>query len=66
MSDTPRTDERIFTVPEYDDLRVIDGMHHVVSAAFARQLERELSEERAAKERMQKALECVIALRFLP
>ena len=70
-SGTPRTDEATWLLGPADDLRVIEGLHEVVSSKVARQLEREvnaataqlrlahaeLSQSRAETEKLRKALQ---------
>jgi len=55
MSDTPRTDAAEYEVPLQDDLYSDEGLRQVVPSHVARQLERELAEARAERDKWNKA-----------
>lgn len=54
---TPLTDEHTYTVPQYDDLQVVEGLTEVVPADFARDLERKLAEARAQGQKPAQAVD---------
>lgn len=60
MSDTPRTDFETYVVPDWDDLRVVEGLQRVVSAGFAKRLERELAQARAELDALQKQIDEIL------
>ena len=56
-AETPRTDANAFVVSSRNELRVVEGLGEVVAADFARQLERELAQARAALEEQRRQMD---------